>query len=113
GSGATGSAAIQLGKALGATVLATARGQGKAAYCKAQGADYAIDIVEDDLIEAVREITSGCGANVVYDTVGSDLYRQATKCVSKNGRIVIVGYAGGKWAPVDAYDLVVGNYSVI
>ena len=113
GAGGTGSAAIQLGKALGATVIATARGQAKANFCKAQGADHVVDLLTEDLISTVKAHTGGRGANIVYDPVGGEAYTQATGCVAMNGRIVLIGYASGRWGEVSAYDMVLKSYSAV
>ncbi|WP_078889095.1 zinc-binding dehydrogenase [Streptomyces sp. NRRL F-5635] len=85
GSGRTGSAAIQLGKAMGATVIATARNKDKARFCRLQGADHVIDLSEADLAETVLELSGGHGADVIYDTVGGDTYEQATRAVGRGG----------------------------
>lgn len=112
GSGRTGSAAVQLGKALGATVIATARNEEKARFCRLQGADNVIDLSEQDLAETVLELGGGGGADVVYDTVGGEVYEQATRAVSRGGRVLLVGFAGGEWGRPDPQSIVFGDYSV-
>ncbi|MFE9823045.1 zinc-binding dehydrogenase [Streptomyces sp. NPDC005791] len=102
GSGRTGSAAIQLGKALGGTVIASARNEDKARFCRLQGADHIIDLSEHDLAQTVLELSSGHGADVIYDTVGGETYAQATSAVSRGGRVLLVGFASGKWGQPDA-----------
>lgn len=113
GAGGTGSAAVQIGKALGATVLATVAGPEKAAYCRSLGADHVIDRAKQDIAQAVLELTAGSGADCVYDPVGGAAFTAATKCVAHEGRILAVGFASGSWGRVDTAHLVQRNYSVV
>ncbi|WP_074956656.1 NADPH:quinone oxidoreductase family protein [Myxococcus fulvus] len=99
GSGGTGSTAIQLAKALGLTVIATARGPGKAAFCRRQGADHVIDTEAGALGEEVRALTGGKGADIVYDTVGTPLVEQALQAIAVGGRYIMIGFAGGSGFP--------------
>ncbi|XKK39002.1 zinc-binding dehydrogenase [Nocardiopsis sp. ARC36] len=112
GSGRTGSAAIQLGKALGATVIATARNEEKARFCRLQGADHVIDLSKQDLAETVLELGGGQGADVIYDTVGGEAYEQATRVVNRGGRVLLVGFAGGEWGRPDPQSILFNDYSV-
>ncbi len=112
GAGGTGSAAIQLGRALGARVLATARGAERQAFCRSLGAEIALD-PGGDLAEAVRGATGGRGADVVYDTVGGDAFDAATRCIAHEGRLLVVGFASGRWGRPDPAHLVTRNYSII
>ena len=86
--GGVGSAAIQLGKAVGARVIAVAGGQRKAKITRELGADFVIDHRENDFVAAVKEITDGRGADVIYDPVGGETFQRSTKCVAFEGRIV-------------------------
>ena len=113
GAGSSGSAAIMLGKALGATVIATASNPEKAAFCASLGADHVINYREQPIHRAVREITGGLGANVIYDPVGGSAYESGTKCVAQHGRIVLIGYGSGDWPKVDALHAVLKSYSVV
>ena len=113
GAGGTGSAAIQIGKALGARVIATVGGQDKIEYCKRLGADVVIDRRAQDIAPAVMEATDGKGANCVYDPVGGAAFTSATKCVAHEGRILMIGFASGSWGQVDTAHLVYQNYSVV
>jgi NADPH:quinone reductase len=112
GAGGTGSAAIQLGRALGARVLATARGGDRQAFCRALGAQVALD-PGADLAAAVREATNGRGVDVVYDTVGGDAFDAATRCIAHEGRLLVVGFASGRWGRPDPAHLVTFNYSIV
>jgi NADPH2:quinone reductase len=112
GAGGTGSAAIQLGSALGARVIATARGADRQAFCRGLGAELAFDPGEG-LAEAVREATAGAGADVVYDTVGGEAFEAATRCIAHEGRLLLIGFASGRWGRVDPAHVVTRNYSVV
>jgi NADPH:quinone reductase len=96
GSGGTGSTAIQLAKALGLKVIATARDTKKAAFCRQQGADHVIDLSTESLSERVRTLTGGRGVDMVYDTVGSTLAEQALDVIAIGGRYILIGFAGGR-----------------
>lgn len=111
--GGTGSAAVQVGRALGARVIATAGGRDKVAFCESLGADHVVDYRRDDIAKAVRSLTGGRGAEVVYDTVGGEAYQRATRCIAHEGRILVVGFGSGSWAEVETPHLVNRNYSVI
>lgn len=113
GAGGTGSAAIQLGRAMGAKVVATAGGVDKAAFCRELGADPVIDYRSDDVAGVVREATGGRGADVVYDTVGGDIFRAATHCIAHEGRLLVVGFASGGWGRPVAAHMATHNYSVM
>lgn len=113
GAGGTGTAAVQIGKALGATVIATVAGAEKVAYCRSLGADHVIDRREQDITEAVRELTGGRGADCVYDPVGGPAYQAASKCVAHEGRILLIGFASGQWGQPDPAHMVYQNYSVV
>ena len=113
GAGGTGSAAVQLGKALGADVIATVAGPEKVAYCRELGADHVIDRREQDIAETVRELTNGRGVECVYDPVGGAAYKAASRCIAHEGRILLVGFASGTWGQPDPAHMVTENYSVL
>lgn len=93
--GGVGSAAVQLGKAAGATVIGVVGGPEKAKAAAALGCDLVIDRRTEDIVAAVKEFTGGRGADVVYDPVGGDAYAKSVKCVAFEGRIIVVGFASG------------------
>ena len=93
--GGVGSAAIQLGKVMGATVIAAASTAEKIAFCESLGADHTINYTDADLRAAIKELTGGAGVNVVYDPVGGDLAEQAFRSIAWNGRHLVVGFAAG------------------
>jgi NADPH2:quinone reductase len=94
GASGLGSAAIQLGKAVGARVIATAGGPEKVAWCRELGADVAIDHSAQDFVDPVFEATGGRGADVVCDLAGGDLTERTWTCVAREGRYLIVGFTG-------------------
>lgn len=113
GASGTGSAAVQLGKAAGATVIATAGGPDKAEVCRQLGADVAIDYTGQDLVGAVKEATGGRGADVIWDPVGGDVFDASRKCIAFEGRLVVVGFASGRIPDAPMNHVLVKNYSVL
>jgi NADPH2:quinone reductase len=113
GAGGTGSATIQLAAASGARVIATAGGPDKVALCHDHGADVAIDYRSDDVSHAVLDATRGEGADVIVDPVGGSTFLASTKCVAFEGRIVVVGFAGGEQAELRTGHVFVKNYEVL
>jgi NADPH2:quinone reductase len=113
GAGGVGSAAIQLGKAAGAKVIATAGSDEKVAVCLRLGADHAVNYKTQDFVEEVKRVTEGRGADVVFDPVGGDVYDRSTKCIAFEGRIVIVGFTSGRIPQAAANHVLIKNYSVV
>jgi NADPH2:quinone reductase len=113
GAGGVGTAAIQLGKAAGATVIATAGSDEKLEVCRQMGADHAINYKSQDFADEVKTLTGGRGADVVFDPVGGDVYDRSTKCIAFEGRIVIVGFTSGRIAQAATNHVLVKNYSVV
>jgi NADPH2:quinone reductase len=113
GAGGVGSAAIQLGLAAGARVVATAGGPEKVKVLQKLGADLALDYREHDFVDAVKEFTDGRGADVVYDPVGGDTYDRSTKCIAFEGRILIIGFTGGRFAEARTNHVLIKNYAVV
>jgi NADPH2:quinone reductase len=113
GAGGVGSAAIQLGKALGARVIATAGGPDKVRVCEELGADIAIDYRSEDFVQRVNDATDGRGANVIYDPVGGDTFDRSRKCIAWEGRILVVGFASGRIPQAPMNHAMVKNYSLV
>jgi NADPH2:quinone reductase len=113
GAGGVGSAAIQLGKAAGAKVIATAGSDEKVEVCLGLGADHAVNYKTQDFVEEVKRVTEGRGADVVFDPVGGDVYDRSTKCIAFEGRIVIVGFTSGRIPQAAANHVLIKNYSVV
>lgn len=111
--GGVGSAAVQLGKAAGATVIGVVGGADKAAYATELGADVVVDRREQDFVQVVKDVTGGRGADVVFDPVGGDSYTKSTKCIAFEGRILIIGFAGGTIPTPGLNHALVKNYSII
>ena len=111
--GGVGSAAVQLGKAAGARVIGVVGGPDKAQVARSLGADLVIDRLSEDFVASVKEFTDGRGADVVFDPVGGDAYQRSTKCIAFEGRIVIVGFAGGEVQSAALNHALVKNYSIL
>ena len=111
--GGSGSAAVQLGKALGARVVATAGGPEKARFCEGLGADVVIDYRSSDIAAAVREATGDRGAEVIFDAVGGDAFDAATRCIAHEGRLLVVGFGSGSWGRPRVEHMVTNNYSLV
>ena len=95
-SGGVGLAAVEIGKAMGARVIAAASSAEKLEVAKAAGADELINYSEVSLKDAVKELTKGQGADVIYDPVGGDLFDQAVRSINWKGRLLVVGFASGR-----------------
>lgn len=111
--GGVGSAAIQLGKAAGARVIGVVGGSDKAEVARRLGADVVVDRHREDFVEVVKAATSGRGADVIYDPVGGDTYRRSTKCIAFEGRILVIGFAGGDIQSAALNHALVKNYSIV
>jgi len=111
--GGVGVAAVQIGKALGARVIATAGGADKLEVARRAGADEAIDYSKDDWVDAVKRLTGGRGADVIYDPVGGDVFEGSMKCIAWNGRLLVIGFAGGVIPEVKANRILLKNISVV
>lgn len=111
--GGVGSAAVQLGKAAGATVIGVVGGAEKAAVARELGCDVVIDRRDQDVVAAVKKATGGRGADVIYDPVGGEAYTQSTKVVAFEGRIVVVGFASGTIPSPGLNHALVKNYSIL
>ncbi len=110
--GGVGIAAVQIGKALGARVIATAGGSEKLEVARRNGADEAIDYRAEDFIARVLELTDGVGADVIYDSVGGDIFDQSLKCIAWNGRLLVVGFASGRIPEVKVNRILLKNIAV-
>ena len=95
-SGGVGLAAVQLGKAMGARVIAAASTEAKLEVCRQNGADETINYAQDDLRARVKAITGGRGVDVIYDPVGGAMSEAALRDMAWNGRFLVVGFAGGE-----------------
>jgi len=94
-SGGVGLAAVEIGKAMGAKVIAAASSAEKLAVAKAAGADELIDYSQASLKDEIKRLTGGQGVDVIYDPVGGELFDQAVRSLAWNGRLLVVGFASG------------------
>ncbi len=111
GAGSSGSGAIQLGKALGANVVATVSSQEKAEFCYSLGADSVINYRQGPIADQVKKVAGS--VDVVFDPVGGDAFTEATKCIGLHGRIALIGFSSGSWPQINPVDMVKKSYSVI
>jgi NADPH:quinone reductase len=111
--GGVGLTAVELGKQMGARVIAAAGGPDKLAVAREHGADELIDYRSESIRDRVRELTGGLGADVVYDPVGGDAFDQALRAVNWEARMLIIGFASGRIQSVPANLILVKNISVI
>lgn len=108
--GGVGLTAVEIGKLMGATVIAVARGADKLAVCKEVGADHVIDSDTQDIREAVKALG---GADVVYDPVGGDQFKAAMRACNPEARLLVVGFASGDVPQIPANHLLVKNLNVM
>jgi NADPH2:quinone reductase len=112
-SGGVGLTAVEIAKAMGANVIAAAGGAEKLAVAKRAGADHLIDYTTETLRERVKEITDGRGADVVYDPVGGDAFDQSLRSIAWEGRIIVIGFAGGRVPQIPANIVLVKNIDIV
>ena len=111
--GGVGLTAVELGKIMGARVIATAGGPDKLEIARAAGADEAIDYLAEDIRERVKALTGGRGADVIYDPAGGDVFDASLRCVAFEGRILVIGFAGGRVPQIPANHVMVKNVDII
>ena len=95
-SGGVGLTAVELGKLMGAKVIAAASSNDKLEFVKQLKPDYLVNYNECDLKETVKDLTEGRGADVIYDPVGGDLFDQCCRCINWNGRLLVIGFTSGR-----------------
>jgi NADPH2:quinone reductase len=111
--GGVGLTAVEIGKVLGARVIAAAGGAEKLATARSRGADELIDYTSESIRDRVRALTDGKGADVVYDPVGGDAFDQALRAVNWEARMLIIGFAAGRIQSVPANLILVKNISIV
>ena len=111
--GGVGLTTVECGKALGATVIATARGEARIAIAAAHGADHVIDSDAPDLVDRVKALTQGRGVDVVFDPIGGALFDASLRCLAWEGRIVVIGFASGTVPQIPANILMVKNVAAL
>ncbi|RYZ15120.1 MAG: NADPH:quinone oxidoreductase family protein [Alphaproteobacteria bacterium] len=115
-SGGVGMASVDVGRILGANVIATTASPEKADALKAAGANHVIvlgDKPGDNFREQVKALTNGRGADVIFDPVGGDIFDESTRCIAFNGRLLVIGFAGGRIASVNTNIPLIKGFSVI
>src|SRR5699024_7194179 len=85
----------------------------KTAICKQLGADIVIDYLEENFVEVVKRETNSKGADVIYDPVGGHVFELSRKCIAFDGRILIIGFAGGDIPSTKSNHILVKNYSLV
>jgi NADPH2:quinone reductase len=93
--GGVGLAAVEIGKLLGATVIAAASSEEKLAVARVRGADHLVLYGREPFRDAVKRITGGRGADVVYDPVGGEIFEQSLRCITWGARLLVIGFTGG------------------
>ena len=113
GAGGVGSAATQLAIAAGARVIAIDLGVDRAARCIEFGAHASIDSATQDIVSEIKAFSGGVGADVFIDTVGGDVFDVFRRCVASEGRVVIVGFTGGRIPELKLNHLILRNFTVM
>ena len=113
GASGVGMSAIQLGKAMGAQVIATASTAAKRQFAAAQGASHTLDYTTADWVDEVKKITGGAGADVIYDPVGGDVFDLSSKCIAPFGRHLVIGFASGRIPTFAANRALLKNMSLV
>jgi NADPH2:quinone reductase len=111
--GGSGIAAVQLGRALDARVIAVVSNEERAAFCRSLGAEATVNHREAPLAPALRDTTGGHGVDLIYDPVGGALAVDAANALARYGRLLAVGFASGTWPDLATHNLVVTNTSVV
>lgn len=109
--GGVGLACVDVGKAMGATVVGTASTDEKLAVVREYGADHVINTGTESIRDRVKELVGG--ADVVFDPVGGDAFMQSLRCINTDGRLVIIGFAGGEIQQIPSNHLLVKNVSAV
>jgi NADPH2:quinone reductase len=109
--GGVGLAAVDLGRVLGAKVIATASSDAKRAFLKEYGADHVLP--SSGFREQVKALTGGEGANVIYDPVGGDVFDESTRCIAFDGRITIIGFTSGRIPSIGVNMPLIKGYSIM
>ncbi|MFP3944965.1 MAG: NADPH:quinone oxidoreductase family protein [Alphaproteobacteria bacterium] len=110
--GGVGLAAVETGKILGATVIACAGTEAKRRAAQEAGADHVLDS-SGGFREQVKQLTAGCGADVIYDPVGGDVFDESLRCIAWGGRLLVVGFASGRIPSVPANLPLIKGFSVV
>lgn len=111
--GGVGMATVQLGVHLGARVIATGTSDEKLAVTREQGAHEVINLTRENMRDRVKELTDGRGADVIFDPVGGDVFDQSLRCIAWDGRLLVIGFAGGRIPTVSVNIPLIKGFSVV
>lgn len=111
--GGAGSAAVQLGKAMGARVIGMAGGPAKCQAVLDLGADLAIDYTSEDIVSSVKEATEGKGVDVCYEAVGGDTFDAVRRVIAWDGRLLVIGFTSGRIPDAPANHILLKNYDIV
>lgn len=111
-SGGVGLAAVDVGRLLGARVIATSASDEKLAVLKAYGADHVLN-TSGGFREAVKDLTGGRGADVIFDPVGGDVFDESVRCIAFDGRLLVIGFTSGRIATVSTNMPLIKGFSVV
>lgn len=111
-SGGVGMAAIDVGKRLGATVIATTGSTQKIPALRSHGADHVL-VLSDGFREQVKELTGGKGADVIFDPIGGDVFDESVRCINFDGRLLVIGFMSGRIAEVKTNMPLIKGFSVV
>lgn len=111
--GGVGLSAVEMGRLLGANVIAAAGTDAKLALAKSYGAEHTINYTNESIRDRVREITGGKGADVVFDPVGGDAFDESLRCMAREGRLLVIGFASGRIPSAPAHRVLMSESEVI
>jgi len=113
GASGVGVAAIQVGRAFGAHVIATAGSAEKLEFARSLGAEHALDYNDAGWVDQVKQLTGGRGADVIYDPVGGDIFDLSTKCIASSGRLLVIGFASGRIPSIAVNRILMKNIAIV
>lgn len=111
--GGVGSNAVEVGKILGAKVIATAGSDEKLAVAKRQGADETINYSKESVKDRTKALTNDRGADVIFDPVGGDVFDESLRCIAPEGRLLVIGFASGRIPSAPANLVLLKNFSIV
>jgi NADPH2:quinone reductase len=111
--GGVGLATVECGRALGARVIATARGADHLAIAREHGAAATIDTTSEDVRARLKALTDGRGADVIFDPIGGDIFQTSLRSIAWEGRLLVIGFASGQIPQIPANLLLVKNASAV
>jgi NADPH2:quinone reductase len=113
GASGVGISAIQMGRAWGAHVIATAGSEEKLRFAQENGAHHVVNYNDATWVDQVKQLTNGRGADVIYDPVGGDVFDLSTKCIAPGGRLLVIGFASGRIPSIAANRILLKNISIV